>query len=110
MSVNKVILLGNVGQDPEMRYPEPDSAIARLTLATNERQPGSDKEITDWHTLILFGNLARVAEKYVRKGSKIYVEGKLKYREYDDRMKIHRRVAEIIVDRMELLGRPQQQG
>lgn len=105
MSVNKVILLGNVGQDPFMRYPEPDKAIAAFSLATNSHQ--GDVEVTEWHRLVCFGPLAKIAERYIRKGSKIYVEGHLKYREYKDKMGIDRQVAEIIVDNLELLGRPQ---
>lgn len=105
MSVNKVILLGNVGQDPSMRYPEPDKAIATFSLATNSHQ--GNIEVTEWHRLAAYGAIARIVERYVRKGSKIYVEGHLKYREYKDKMGIDRQIAEIIIDNLELLGRPQ---
>lgn len=105
MSINKVILIGNVGKDPEMRYPEKDFAVARLTLATNEYRGEKGAEFTEWHTLILTGNNARVAERYVRKGTKLYIEGKLRYREYEDKFKIMRKVTEIYVDTLELLGR-----
>lgn len=105
MSVNKVILLGHAGSDPEMRYPEKDRAVAHLSLATNERQGASGMETTEWHRLVFYGNNASVVERYVRKGTRLYVEGRLKYREYDDKFKIHRRVAEIIVDNFEMLGR-----
>lgn len=105
MSINKVILIGNVGKDPEVRYPEKDFAVARLSLATNEQRGESAVEVTEWHTLMLTGNNARIAERYIRKGTKLYVEGKLRYREYEDKFKIHRRVAVIDVDVIEMLGR-----
>ncbi|MCM1377105.1 MAG: single-stranded DNA-binding protein [Clostridium sp.] len=104
MSVNKVILLGNVGSDPVIRYPEPDKAMASVSLATNQAQAGG-VEVTDWHRLVFFGQLAKIVERYVRKGSKIYVEGRIKYREYKDKMGIDRKVTEIVVDNLELLGR-----
>ncbi len=106
MSINKVILIGNVGKDPEVRYPEKDFAVAKISLATNEQRGESAVEVTEWHTLMLTGHNARIAEKYIRKGSKLYVEGKLRYREYEDKFKIHRRVAVIDVDTLELLGGP----
>ena len=105
MSVNKVILLGYVGSDPDVRYPEKDRAVAFVSLATNERYANSTAEITEWHSLVMGGRNAELAEKYIRKGSRIYVEGRLRTREYDDRMKIRRRKTEIIVDKVELLGR-----
>lgn len=104
MSVNKAILIGYVGTDPEMRFPGPGQAYARLRLATNERMAGG-VEVTDWHTLIFSGEPARIIERYVRKGSRLYVEGKIKYREYEDRMHIVRRVTEIIVTDFDILGR-----
>lgn len=108
MSVNKVILIGNVGSDPEMRYPEKDRAIAFISLATNDFYGNPPTEVTEWHRLVLGGKNAEVAEKYIRKGSKIYVEGRLKTREFEDRFKVRRRITEIIVDRLELLGRAPQ--
>lgn len=109
MSVNKVILLGFVGSDPEIRYPEKDHPVAFVSLATNERQSGSQQEITEWHSLVMTGQNATFAERYIRKGSRIYVEGRLRTREYEDKFKIRRRKTEIYVDRMEFLGRPNQQ-
>lgn len=109
MSVNKVILIGYIGNDPEMRYPEPDRPIAYVSLATNERNPATQSEITEWHRLVMNGQNARLAERYIRKGSRIYVEGRLKSREYEDKLKIRRRITEIIVDHVELLGRSSQQ-
>ncbi len=105
MSVNKVILLGYVGGDPEMRYPEPQRAIAFLTLATNEARGNSQTETTEWHHLVMGGNNAQIAERYIRKGTRLYVEGYLRTREYEDRFKITRKKTEIIVEKMEILGR-----
>ncbi|MDE5869895.1 MAG: single-stranded DNA-binding protein [Muribaculaceae bacterium] len=105
MSVNKVILIGNVGRDPEIRYPEKDFPVAYLSLATNERQPNSDNELVEWHILVMTGKNATLAERYIRKGTKLYVEGKLRSREYVDKLKISRRRTEIYVDVVELLGR-----
>lgn len=105
MSVNKVILLGYVGGDPEMHYPEAGNAIARFSLATSEQVGENKTEVTEWHKIVMFGESARFAERYIRKGTRLYVEGKLKYREYIDRMKINRKATEIIVNNFEILGR-----
>lgn len=105
MSVNKVILLGNIGADPDIRYPEKDKPVAFLSLATNDRYGLSQTEVTEWHSLVMFGNNASIAERYIRKGTKLYVEGRLKTREYTDKFKITRRKTEIIVDNFEILGR-----
>ena len=104
MSVNKVILLGFVGNDPEIRYPEKDKPIAFLSLATNEpAYNGTEK--TEWHNLVVFGDSAGIIERYVTKGTQLYVEGKLSTREYQDRMKITRKRTEIIVSYFEILSR-----
>lgn len=108
MSVNKVILLGYVGSDPEMRYPEKGRSVAFLSLATNDYHTATGTEITEWHRLVMGGKNAELAEKYIRKGTRLYVEGKIKSREYEDKLKIRRRITEIIVDRVELLGRKQE--
>lgn len=105
MSVNKVILIGYVGNDPEIRYPEKDRAIAFMSLATNDYYANTGTEITEWHRLVMGGQNALLAEKYIRKGTQLYVEGKLKSREFEDKLKIRRRVTEIIVDSVELLGK-----
>lgn len=105
MSVNKVILLGYVGRDPEIRFPEPNHCVAFATLATNDYYGNPPTEVTEWHNLVFTGNNAAIAEKYIRKGTRLYIEGRLKTREYDDRMKIRRKRTEIMVERMELLGR-----
>lgn len=104
MSVNKVILLGHVGSDPEVRYPEKDRPIATLSLATNDTS-GKGIDITEWHRLVFFGDMARHVERYVRKGTQLYIEGKLSTREYQDRLKITRKITEIIVSFFEITGR-----
>lgn len=109
MSVNKVILLGNVGKDPEIRYPRPDFPVAFFSLATNERKGGAGAESVEWHNIVLSGENARIAERYIRKGTKLYVEGKLSTREYVDKFKITRRRTEILVNYFEMLGRSQGQ-
>ena len=107
--MNKVMLIGNVGQDPEVRYVEQGVAVARLSMATTARgytlQNGTQvPEHTDWHTVILWKKLAEIVEKYVRKGDRIYIEGRIRYRSYDDKQGQRRYVTEIWADNMELLG------
>lgn len=105
MSVNKIILLGYVGNDPEMRYPEKDFAVARISLATSEPKGPGGTEVTDWHTIIFTGKNAEIIERYVRKGTRLYVEGKMRYREYEDRLKMKRRVAEVEGLMFEMVGK-----
>lgn len=105
MSVNKVLLIGYVGNDPEMRYPDKDRTLAYLTLATNEVRGSAQVETTEWHSLVFGGQNAKIVERYVRKGTQLYVEGYLRTREYEDRLKIVRRKTEIIVEKFEILGR-----
>ncbi len=86
--VNKVILIGTLGQDPEIRYIPNGGAVGRLSIATNEswrdKQTGQQKEQTEWHRVVLFGKLAEIASEYLRKGSQVYIEGKLKTRKWTD--------------------------
>ena len=86
--VNKVILVGNLGQKPEIRYTQTDSAVANLSLATSEswkdKETGEQREKTEWHRIVYFGKLAEIAEQYLDKGSKVYVEGKLQTRRWQD--------------------------
>lgn len=108
MSLNKVMLIGNVGQDPEVRYVEQGVAVAQLRLATSERgytlANGTQvPDRTEWHTVLLWRNLAETVEKYVHKGDKLYIEGKLRYRTYDDRNGVRRTVVEVWADNMEML-------
>ncbi len=113
-SVNKVILLGNVGKDPDVRYPAEGQCVASFSLATTERGYTAANgtvypDRTEWHNLVLWGRNAQFAEKYIKKGSQLYVEGKLRTRSYDDRNQIKRYITEVYVDVVELLGRPQSQ-
>lgn len=108
MSVNKVILLGNVGKDPEVRYLDTGIAVATFPLATTDRAytlaNGTQvPERTEWHNLVLWRGLAETAEKYVHKGDKLYIEGKIRSRSYDDQTGAKRYITEIFVDNMEML-------
>lgn len=103
MSVNKVILLGNVGRDPEISYPTKDRPEAFFSLATNDNYGGS--EVTEWHRIIAVGDKARIAERYIRKGTRLYVEGKLRTHVYTDRLGVERRITQIMAENFELLGR-----
>ena len=112
MSVNKVILIGNVGKNPDVRYLENNVCVASFTLATTERgyktQNGTEiPPKTEWHNIVLWRGLAEVAEKYVRKGMQVYIEGKLRTRSWEDKNKIRRYTTEIYADNMELLGKRQ---
>ena len=107
--MNKVMLIGNVGQDPEIRYVEQGVAVARLRLATTERgytlQNGTQvPDHTDWHNVILWRKLAEVVEKYVHKGDKLYIEGRIRYTTYDDKQGQRRFMTEIWADNMEMLS------
>lgn len=109
MSVNKVILLGNVGKDPDVRYLDTGIAVASFSLATTERgytlQNGTQvPERTEWHNIVLWRGLAEIAEKYVKKGDKLYIEGKIKSRSYDDQQGVKRYITEIFADQMEMLS------
>lgn len=105
MSVNKVILLGYVGKDPEMSFPDSNTAVAKFSLATSEHHGGDGREITDWHRIVMMGEKGRLAEKYIRKGTKLYIEGRIKYRDWEDKFHIRRTVTEIIADNFEIIGR-----
>lgn len=113
MSVNKVILIGNVGRDPNVRYVDRDVAVASLSLATSDRAytlPNGTQvpERTEWHNLVFWRGLAQTVEKYVHKGDKLYIEGSIHSRSYDDQNGVRRTVVEIWVDNMEMLSRQQQ--
>ena len=103
------MLIGNVGKDPEVRYYEQDQAVAQVRLATTEKgytlQNGTQvPDRTDWHNVVFFRGLAKVVEKYVHKGDKLYVEGRIRYRSYDDQKGIKQYVTEIYADNMEMLS------
>lgn len=106
--MNKVMLIGNVGAEPDVRYYEADQCVATLRLATTEKgytlQNGTRvPDRTDWHNLVFYRRLAKVVEQYIHKGDKIYVDGRLQYRQYDDKRGIQRLATEIIVDNLEML-------
>ena len=108
MSVNKVILVGNVGKDPETRYLDESTAITKFPLATSEtykNKAGERVSTTEWHNVVLWRGLAQVAEKYVKKGTQIYIEGRIKTRSYDDADGNKKYITEIVGDQMQLLGR-----
>ena len=106
--INKVILVGNVGGDPEVRTTESGVKVARIRLATSERytdkQSGERKELTEWHTITLWRGLADIVDRYVQKGSQLYIEGRLRTREWTDTNNIKRYTTEILADNMQLLG------
>lgn len=109
MSVNKVILIGNVGKDPEIKYFDNDRAVANFSMATTERgfRAANGTEVpdrTEWHNITCWGGLAKVVEQYVKKGDSLYIEGKIRTRSYDDKNGIKRYVTEINVDNLEMLG------
>ena len=111
MSVNKVILLGHVGKDPDVRYVAQNQPVASFTLATTERARTTANgvqvpERTEWHNIVMWGRHAEVAEKYIRKGTQLYIEGQLRTRMWEDRNAIKHYVTEVHVDNFELLGRP----
>lgn len=110
--INKVILVGNVGADPEVRTLESGVKVARIRLATTERVPNKDKsgyaDVTEWHSITLWRNLADVVDRYVRKGSQLYIEGKLRTREYDKNgVKCY--ATEIVADELKMLGKRETQ-
>ena len=108
MSVNKVILVGNVGKDPETRYLDEGTAISKFPMATSETYRNRDGERvtnTEWHNVVLWRGLAQVAEKYIKKGTQVYIEGRIKTRSYDDASGNKKYITEIVGDQMQLLGR-----
>ena len=108
MSVNKVILLGNVGKDPEVRHLESGASVANFTLATSERfkdRSGAAQEKTEWHNIVCWRALADIVEKYVKKGTQVYIEGKIRTRNYTDQNNQTRYVTEIYADSLQLVGR-----
>ena len=107
-SVNKVILVGNLGADPETRYQTSGDAITNIRVATTDRwkdkASGETKEATEWHRVAFFGRLAEIAGEYLKKGSQVYVEGRIRTRKYQDKDGNERYSTEIIGDRMQMLG------
>jgi single-strand DNA-binding protein len=107
-SVNKVTILGNLGRDPEVKYMPSGDAIANIAVATSyktkDKNTGESKEFTEWHRISFFGRLAEVVGQYMKKGSSIYVEGRLQTRKYTDKDGIERYVTEIVGENMQMLG------
>lgn len=105
--INKVILIGNLGADPEVRYMPAGGAVANFTLATSEswtdKQTGEKKEATEWHRVVVYQRLAEIVGEYTRKGSKVYVEGKLKTRKWQDQQGVERYTTEIIAETVQML-------
>lgn len=106
--VNKVILVGNLGRDPEMKYTANGAAIANITVATseswNDKQTGEKVEKTEWHRVVFFRRLAEIAGEYLRKGSQVYIEGKLQTRKWQDQSGQDRYTTEIVGEEMQMLG------
>ena len=106
--INKVILVGHLGQDPETRYMPSGSAVTNLRLATSEawkdKNSGDQQERTEWHSVAMFGRLAEIAAEYLRKGSQVYIEGRLRTRKWQDRDGNDRWTTEIVANEMQMLG------
>jgi len=107
-SVNKVIIVGNLGRDPEIRYMPSGDAIANIAVATSyrskDRNTGEQKELTEWHRISFFGRLAEIVGQYLKKGSSVYVEGRLQTRKYTDKDGIEKYATDIIAENMQMLG------
>ena len=113
-SVNKVTIIGNLGRDPENRYLPSGEQVTSIAVATTDRwrdkATGEQKEATEWHRISFFGKLAEIAGQYLKKGSQVYIEGRLRTRKYTDKDGIDRYAAEIIADRMQMLSGKQDSG
>lgn len=114
MRMNKVMLIGNVGKDPDVHYYDADQAVAKVSLATTERgytlKDGTQvPDRTDWHGLVFYRQLAKIVERYVHKGDRLYVEGRLRYNTFSDKIGKSHCVTEILVENMELLTPKQQE-
>jgi len=107
MAINKVILVGNLGKDVEIRYTPSGDAVATFTLATGEKFKGRDGEMqerTEWHNIVVWHQLAEICAKYLQKGKQVYLEGKIQTRSYDDRDGNKKYITEIVCDKMQMLG------
>lgn len=106
--VNKVILVGTLGADPDTRYTPSNAAVTNLSIATNEswkdKQSGEQKEKTEWHRVVMFNRLAEIATEYLRKGSQVYIEGKIQTRKWEDKEGKDRWTTEIVANEMQMLG------
>ena len=113
--INKAIIVGNLGQDPEVRFMPNGEAVANFTVATSEtwkdKQTGEQKEKTEWHRITMYKRLAEIAGEYIKKGSKVYIEGKLQTRKWQNQQGVDQYTTEIVANEMQMLdGKPQQQG
>jgi single-strand DNA-binding protein len=107
-SVNKAILIGNLGKDPELRYAPSGQAVARFSIATTERykdKSGEMQENTTWHNIVAWGRTAEIAKDYLSKGSPVYIEGRIDNRSYEDKEGNKRYISEVVVQKLQLLGR-----
>ena len=107
-SVNKVIIVGNLGQDPEARFTPQGTAVTNLSVATNEswkNQSGEIQDRTEWHRVVIYGKMAETASEYMKKGQMVYVEGKLQTNEWGDQNQVKRKTTEIRCDNFTMLGR-----
>ena len=112
MSVNKVILVGNLGKDPELRYTPSGTAVCTFSLATSERfknKQGEQQEKTEWHNIVVWAGLAEICGKYLTKGKQVYIEGRIQNRSYDDRDGNKRYITEIVANEMQMLSRAGEQ-
>jgi single-strand DNA-binding protein len=113
-SVNKAILIGNLGRDPEIRYTPSGQAVASFTIATSEKwrdKDGQMQERTDWHNIVCWGRQAELANQYLKKGRPVYIEGRIQNRSYDDKEGNKKYISEVIVQRLQFLGgRPDEAG
>ncbi len=111
--VNKAIVVGNLGRDPEMRYTPAGVPVATFSVATSEewkdKDTGSKQERTEWHRIVAWRGLAEICGKYLRKGSQVYIEGKIQTRSWEDREGVKRYTTEIVAQSMQMLGSPQRQ-
>lgn len=111
-SINKVIIIGNAGKDPEVRYLADGSAVTNITVATSEKwkdkASGEQKEATEWHRIVMYGKVAEIAGQYVKKGTSAYYEGRLKTRKWTDKDGVDKYTTEVVCDKLQLLGGKQQ--
>jgi len=113
MSVNKAILVGNLGKDPELRYTPSGTAVCTFSLATTERfknKQGEQQDKTEWHNIVVWAGLAEICGKYLTKGKQVYIEGRIQNRSYDDRDGNKRYISEIVANEMQMLSRAGEQG
>jgi len=112
--INKAVIVGTLGKDPEIRYAENGNAVVNISVATNEswknRETGEAQQHTEWHRIVIFGKLGEIASKYLAKGSRAYFEGKIKTNKWQDQDGNSRYTTEIVASQMEMLGRPGDNG